>query len=442
MHQPYDLKNLQTIELHLLLEHLRLGPVHLKKHLAPLQYKELLSWGTISQEEVSWLESDKAEKIGNSILVINTIITSVFGAWMGLSGCIGCSLGALNILIPVLLLALFLSGVIGYSSFKFTKKQARTAIENQKIHNLELEVMKILNQKLDCKIEALHQYLNTSLFLLENDKEKVEMSSDDQDKFKTAFQAFDWLKQLKRVLKHRLEQFHDNKIYEIYMAELIKILRTIGKILIKHIRLAEMLNISKMPKSELNRNKNFIYKIPFIDILTNPKLAVPKTSIKSVFWWQDNVLGLMLGLAPSILGGFASMFVFVGGGPNVIRELGLTQLADFLIQPFSRFVEVLAALLVTGYFAFSYLYSSRKLSQRRHFLENTEKEITNEETGTLERNHQLTMLINIKVQIQKIISIFTILKQLDRYLKEKPYMTELSKLESQEEDNRFIHFPP
>jgi hypothetical protein len=154
-------------------------------------------------------------------------------------------------------------------------------------------------------------------------------------------------------------------------------------------------------------------RISFLKLLTDPAFAIPKFRTSTPSWFKGNVGSIMLGLIPTIWGGFASMFVFVGGFPNIARELGLISVANFLIQPWARVIELMLALTVTLYFGFSSLHLSRKLFQRKQLLEKTQKEITNEETRMLEKNHKLQLLSKVKMQIQKVVSIFNVLKKID-----------------------------
>jgi TRAP-type C4-dicarboxylate transport system permease small subunit len=100
----------------------------------------------------------------------------------------------------------------------------------------------------------------------------------------------------------------------------------------------------------------------------------------------------------------------VGGIPNIARELGFVNLANFLIQPTSRVVEIAIALLITCYFAFSFIYSSKKNWQRQTVLEQIKTELLDLETQLLECSHRLTILYKVKSFTQKIISMFNVLK--------------------------------
>lgn len=406
------LEDLSFTELHILLGHLRLGMDHLKQLLSPQQFQELIHWSGLTQDQKEKITSDKAEKTGNLALVINTILTSTFGAWMGLSGCFGSSLGSLKMLTFVGLLAFFVSGVLGYISLKYTKNQARQAVNTQRLHNLEFYLLQMINQKLDKKMETEIQYLNTAIFLLEQDKEQANDVKNIPQTFDNALEAFSWLKHLKGALKQRTEHLNHTLVYLLYWSEFSKIIKRIRKIFTKHMPVVE--DLAEEPEDKPAQQEDYdTSHVSFLKLLTDPAFAISKFRTSASSWFKGNVGSIMLGLIPTIWGGFASMFVFVGGFPNIARELGLISVANFLIQPWARVIELMLALTVTLYFGFSSIHLSRKLFQRKQLLDKTQKEITNEETRMLEKNHKLQLLLKVRTQIQKVVSIFNVLKKID-----------------------------
>lgn len=401
-------------QLHMVLKHLRLGVDHLKLMLTKNQYKELLKWCELTRDQKKQIATDTVERLGNMSLIINTILTSTFGAWMGLSGCIGLTLGNYAMLCSVTILAFFVSGLIGYVSLSMTKKQALNARDNQKLHNAQLKVLQIINQKLNEKSDSHAFYLNTATFLLEDFKGEC-TDKKENGLFTTKLEAYHWLDHFKRVLKLRLEDFGDFHMHELYRTELMQNTYRIQKSIGKHIDFVENLaEVTQKQKKELR----IVHTLPFLKVLSNPLFAVPKhkTLFAPFSWAKGNFRTLLLGLIPTIWGGFASMFVFVGGIPNIARELGFSELATLLSEPTARVIEISLAGAVTLYFAFSYLYSSKKCWQRQRILERTQKEIANEETLVLENTQKLKMLNKVKMYTQRIVSVFNILKKLDNNL--------------------------
>jgi hypothetical protein len=402
--EDFDLRQLE-----ILFKHVSLGHDHLKTILTKKQLADLFEWGDIRDEHKRQILATKAEKLGNMSLIINTILTSTFGAWMGLSGCIGFGLGSYKALTIISIIAFFVSGLTGYMSLNTTKQQAKLAIENQRLLNLQFRVLKAIISKVKEKINKQIQYLNSAIVILGG------MNTTDEVRKEFAFETlettYEWFEQLEVALQSRMEEVKGSSAFEFYQNQINQILYQIKKTFAKHIKYLENLSLTQQ---KINRNTQIMPSLPFLKILTNPAYGAPKYHQRPVLaWTKDNFTRILLGLTPTIWGGFASMFVFVGGIPNIARELGYTQLANFLIQPSSRVVEIGMALSVTSYFAFSFLYSYRKSWQRQSLLDQTTNEISTEETHLLEYSHKLNTLYKIKNFTQKIITIFNALKQVD-----------------------------
>jgi hypothetical protein len=415
-----NFEDLSLPQLHILLKHLSLGSDHLKLLLAPKQLNELYQACRLAEEQQEQIAANRLETLGNMSLTINTIMTSTFGAWMGLSGCIGLGLGSYKVLGVISFIAFFVSGFIGYMSLSTTKNQAYTALDNQCLHQLQLIILRLINQKTLEKIKTTAFYLHTATFLLENEH-TTENNSEECHLFKTSAEAYAWYEKLDQILKSRLKQVEHLTPYELYSKQISQMTYTVRKILAKHVKFLEHLASTNQKQQ---KSTQYLQTLPYLKILTNPSFGIPKyrTFVPSS-WISGNVGKLLLGLMPTIWGGFASMFVFVGGIPNITRELGFTSTADFLSQPEARVIEILMALGVTAYFAFSFLYSSRKIWQREKLLEKTEKEIANEETLLLTNTHLLTMLFKIKSHVQKFVSVFNILKKMDGETSNEPVST-------------------
>lgn len=166
---------------------------------------ELLGWCRLSQEQEEQMSAGRVELMGNMSLIINTILTSTFGAWMGLSACIGCGLGSIKMLTFISMVAFFVSGMIGYVSLTMTKNQARQSINNQRLHNLQLYVLQLINKKINEKADNAYFYLNTAVFVLQNEKSQLTMEKTNHS-FRSVANGYEWYEKLNHVLKIRLGQ--------------------------------------------------------------------------------------------------------------------------------------------------------------------------------------------------------------------------------------------
>ncbi len=407
------LEDFSLPQLNILLKHLRMGQDHLKLLLTPKQLKDLFHWCDLEKEEKKQISADRIEKLGNMSLIINTILTSTFGAWMGLSGCIGCTIGSYKMLAFISMIAFCVSTLIGYMSLKMTKKQAWNAIQNQVIHQFQLRVLKMINQKMKEKENSVVFYLHTAICILENNN----TNNNEQNRlnlFENSSQAYQWYEKLMSVLNDRLKEMKDTISTEIYQKQIQRVNFLIKKTLAKHTHFLESL---AMAKQQEKKRQQMMPALSFFKILTNPSFGIPKyrsltpTSGSGI---KKHFNQLLLGIIPTIWGGFASMFVFVGGIPNLAGELKFLWLHSLLISPFARAIEISLAGLMTCYFAFAFFYSSRKNWQRQQLLEQIKKEIANEEARLLENNHKLDMLFKLKMHTQKLISNFTVVKKMDQ----------------------------
>lgn len=406
-----QLEDFSLSQLNILLKHLRLGLDHLKLILTPKQLEQLFKWCDLEENQKKQISTDRIETLGNMSLIINTILTSTFGVWLGLSGCLQCGLGSFKMLMSISILAFFISGLTGYISLQTTKHQARKAISNQVIHQFQLRVLKLINAKVEGKQHASAFYLHTAIVILENNKEEASDNKNDFLSFRNTQEAYHWYEKLMSLLNFHLEEVNDENTAKIYENQIHRISFHIKKTIAKYFSILENLVAAK--KNE-KRRLQMMTTLPFLKILTTASNGFPKYRPASS--WM-NINQLLIGIIPTIWGSFSSMFVFVGGIPTIAGELDLLWLSSLLTTPLARIFEITLAGLITCYFAFAFLYSSRKSKQREQLVEEIEKDINQEETRLLENNHRLDMLYKIKMHVQKLISIFAVVKKIDQNLK-------------------------
>ena len=129
------LHNLSTKELLFILRHVQHGHEYNSKKLTREDYRYLLSLGSLSNNQTEKINSDKQEKVGNVSVVVNTILTSCFGAWLGFN-----AFTQHNIIsfmgIFIVLLGLSFGTLVGYLSFVLTHRQAKLASKNLQLCNV------------------------------------------------------------------------------------------------------------------------------------------------------------------------------------------------------------------------------------------------------------------------------------------------------------------
>ncbi|WP_419419370.1 hypothetical protein ACNVED_12765 [Legionella sp. D16C41] len=409
-----NLEDLNIIELEILLGHLRLGAAHLKKNLSKRQFKNLLHLGSLNITQHTNIQSDGKEKSGNVALVLNCIITSTFGAWMGFSGFMDLRLGSFITLAGITFIALITSSLVGYFSFKLTAENAQSAINTQKILNVQLHVTKLIFNKKQEQIESSIKYLNHSLhYLYKNTPSVGRMPSTEYCDFNENCDFIKWINDLCFVIGKKCEEVKIEKIYEFYADRLNEIINSLNSLLTTHwITNTE----GDITVCDLMEKKGWNLSLPdenssFIQVLSNP-VNKSGSFIKQKSWVSKNLLALIAGVIPTIMGGFASMFVFLAGGPNLARELGLHSLAQALRNPSARLVEFSIAVSLTIYYAVSYAYSNYKLFLRDEEAKKTKEKIVKKEQAIIDLTTKLNVLEKMKDQMMRIINIYTALEKI------------------------------
>jgi hypothetical protein len=410
MQAEYCLEDLSYLELTIMLQHLRLGLNHLKQHLEPKQLYRLLLLGQLGKQQKENIAADPAEKAGNLALVLNTIITSVFGAWMGLSGFIGFNLGSMLALACIVIIATLISGFIGYQSFKLTKAQAASAMTQQRLNNLQLKVLDLIQTRRLEAIKKIIAYLNQTVVKInQNLKDGDHQRQLPTSEFTTKDEIFSWLKKLNGAILEKIKQHRTEEIYQIYIHELNGTRKRLKHILSKNLEISEDF-------SEKTCHKTLQTNGSFIKILTDPTLITAKKTITKHSWYNNNIKAITVGLAPTILGGFASMFVFLGGAPSVSNALQLHQVEALLTSLPAKIIEFTMAVCLTIYFGYSHLYTNRKGFERKQELEHAQKLIVNQEKSMIELNVKLNMLLKVKQHLRKIKDMFIMLSKISHFL--------------------------
>lgn len=383
------IKNLSTLQLKYLYEHLRLGEQHLRKILDKEQFKQLLRLNYLNPEEKENIYPDKAEKTGNITFIINTIITGIFGAWLGLAGFTELKLTSYTALFSITTLTASLSGILGYYSFKQVQTDANSAVIKQKLLKLQIDTMSFVNQKYDESITATIKKINA--ILKEFDSNAPLFNKND---FSSEKQLSVWFENFTKMLQKEERICSQNKSYQFYAYELNDIKNNVKKIIFSK---------RKMIRAQTD-NPNYI------DILTRPEAATPKQPALRKSWLKGNLTRILVNLVPVLIGSFGSMFVFLTGTPSLSKEFGAHQILQAITSPTARVIEFLLAIALTLYYGFSNVYNFRKTFKRNDELEKTYKQIINQETESLETNAKLSMLKKINHLMKRLKATHNILQ--------------------------------
>lgn len=422
MSNNLQLEHLNLTELNILLGHLRLGEAHLKKQLNNEQYKSLLQLGSLNFDQKNKITSNKAEKSGQVALVLNTVITSVFGAWMGFSAFMGLKLDSPGELLCITLLALSISLIVGYYSFKLTAQNARTAIRKQKLLNVQAKILKLMIFKQEEFLTSNIKYLNHSLAYVESKSGQAnEIAKHPVYDFENQESFGQWRDKLVNAIKIKTEGITKRTIYQFYSDRLHKITELLSKKLNNDLFLNSEIFLNKTHSQLSIQTDN--EKNSFIHILAKPQsssFVMPRQKT----WFRDNFRSLIAGIVPTLLGGFASMFVFLAGGPNLARELGLMILEQRLRHPHSRLVEFSVALMLTLYYGISFVYNNYKNYLREHESDKTVRELVELDKRNVYLKRKLKILAEIKIDCRRIINIYTAIENIENHLVEQKEVKE------------------
>lgn len=385
------LHSLSCKQLISILRHVQYGHEHLSHQLSKNEYRDLLAIGSLSYNQVSRIASDRQEKIGNVAIVVNTILTSCFGAWLGFNAFTHHSI-ITPIGLIIILLAVVFGYSIGYLSYYLTHRQAKLISQHQQLANVERVIIEIIINKRQAKIERMKEHL----FQLLQEFSIVHHDRSDQSEKR----LFDLLNSLRNTAKINM-----NKVV---------------KRAIKNIER----NIQKLQTSEIIKNtdeplthstdfflNNALTNASYIKTLTKSTIVKKYHIPKVNNWLKKNFAGVLVGLVPTFLGSFASMFVFLNGIPALLHGLGFAIVFDPTQILYLKKMGLMTALLLSLYFAYSHIHSNYKAFKRSKQLELSEKKVADLSNQMLLLMSQINKWYKIYYQLQLIRDIQSILAQ-------------------------------
>lgn len=367
-----------------ILRHVQLGHEYLSKKLPRQEYQDLLSIGSLSNNQLSRMKSDRQEKVGNVSIVVNTILTSCFGAWLGFS-----AFSQISFISPfgfiIILCALGFGFLTAYLSYSLTHSQARLAFKKQQLCNVEQVVIDIIINKRKTKITALQEKINHILMSLDK---TININNDTCNENK----LFDCLK--------KMSQPFANAQYKTLIA---KSYRTIQY----SVKKLTFDKDQKIERKEGFDSADFLINTSmtnasYIKILTKTDIDARHQIPKVDNWLRRNSMGILVGLLPTFLGSFASMFVFLNGLPALLAGIGVhfgfTATEVFALKQSA----LLLALSISLYFAYSHIHSNYKAFKRAKQIEISENIIEEKTHQMLQLMSQLTQWSKIYYQLQLI----------------------------------------
>lgn len=411
------LKDLNLIELNTMLKHIRLGKEHLEKTLSPETFQKFLRLSTLKQHEKEKIKSDAQERTGNIALVLNTVVTGIVGIWLGLAGFSGLNLRSVLILIFLVIFLAGISGWLGFVSYQITKRKSQEVMINKKLRLIELRILEEIQRHRESSLRKDVKEIQKALMILapnwgKNKRERAALSRAlRSDKPKA--QIYEILQDLvlENISLDEAGAFHPKLKTKI--EDCLQKLQTLCAEFTE-----QQEKTQGEPKADFNKagakdymlSRTYTGASNYVKILTTPGVESETVAPAPPKWFKNNAVTLATGLAPTLFGGFSSMFVFLGGAPNVLRAFEIHIPDAALHQASIQVTGIGVALGLTLYYCYSYVHSNYKSFLREKEVEKTEKEVAEEGEIVSKLTVRHNKLIEIKAILEELTFTQTILK--------------------------------
>ncbi len=376
-----QLHKLTPAELLLLHKHIKLGKEHLQKALSEEEITAIFELATIPEEAERNLSTTKAEVLGQESLVVNTIITATLGAWMGLSTFLTLRVDSPPLFFGILSFALLVGSFVGYQSGLLKKRSSGRALDKRKLQDLEMAILKETNhhrkEEIKEKTRELHLVLeelgiSSKIGIIDKDTNMHEI-------------CLAWVNDLYQNIQDNPNKYPQRSSFIAHLEEIKE-------------------DLQKTLKEEAVKDQETTKFNQIMAKLTHASFNPQEVTLQP--WIQTNLNSLIVGLTPTLFGGFSSLFVYLGGAPTLAKEMGHEPLFHFLTQPNTKMIEMIIAISVTIYFAFSFLYLNRKAYKRDQEIAKIDIYLTQEENTMNGLDDKLLKLKETLTLMQKIQQFF------------------------------------
>lgn len=384
----HQLEDLTPAELILLQQHIKLGEKHLKQLLNAQELQTLFLLGEHVKEGSKKLPRDPREVTGNVTLILNTIFTAIFGAWMGFSGFWNLGLKSKFAFFSISILALLVGVTVGYQTVKMVRAHARADIHTQQLHQLQTLLLEKIRQK--------------------REEEEKELKSE-ISKFLATFGgkvSFVAQTEVSALLQQKIASYPPSSAIRVYTSELNKLGKEVVKEWTEIFHGSEIESIHPDREEEKPRVLNSMIRKLIEEPARNP--ITPRS------WISEHFRELITSLIPTMLGGFSSLFVYLGGAPEILKTLGYHALFVEITSPFAKSIQFALMLLMTGMLAASSFHNNRNAFRRRQELEKTEKKIIEMQGFLTLIDAKLQKLSALKGTLEKIVAIYAIVDELNK----------------------------
>lgn len=386
------LNDLAIEELQIILEHLKLGMPHLKKQLTPKQFNELEVFGAIEDADSVKFKSNKIEKFCHLAMVLNSIISGIFGVWMGFVASLDLDIA--SNLIPVTGFALLCGGIMGIATIIANIKKSKNAVSQIRLQNFESQVFEEIHQKQQRLLSEITEKLKKRYVLIAGAlPEKEPKNFEKKEDFCSWFYLFH------QAIHQKLNKFPKEDIFQHYRNEALRILRQTEE---TYIKAAEL--IGNFAASLRKNVTTFQFKeIPVLNLLMDPSLSKPKEEIEKDGWGKKNIFNMALTLIPAILGSLGSILMWCNS-ITIFRSFFLYIEGNGLSLPSqcTPCTKMVISIIFTSNFAFFYFYSQKKTLMRKSKINEKRKSLLNQEAMTVQMSQRLNLMLSLDARIEEI----------------------------------------
>jgi predicted nucleic acid-binding protein len=219
--------------------------------------------------------------------------------------------------ILIIIMAVIFGFTTGYLSYLFTFRQEKLALQTQRLCNVRRVLTEIIITKRTTKIEFIRNKVKAILSIMN--------IMDESNPDNSPNRIFDGITRL-------IPPAEDSPFFHLYNKLHANIIKNIKKIMHdKGPRSPDLENNYNSTDFLLN---NSLTSATYIRILTKSEDASRNKIPKVHNWLRTNISGIAVGLLPTFLGSFASMFVFLNGFPTLVDnlhvEFGLSVIRTFI----------------------------------------------------------------------------------------------------------------
>jgi hypothetical protein len=366
------LDDFNITQLNGILKNVKLGSQHLRSWLTHHEYQRLLGIGQLTKEQKKALKADIEEKSGNTARILNTLLTSILGFWIGVSDLMDAWSKPTTEIIFIVAFCVAAAVFIGNLAYRFVDREAKAAIDQIKLANFQRQIIGTIIQHREAALKKLSTFVDQQL----SDKKAPLWRHGEQQEDTEQY----IIKKLQHLRDKLLES--DYQPYKPLLSSLTELLESLSE---SH----KKKQLATLGKGDLQT-------------LTEPNLSAATSRPKKTFWqWlSENKMKAFLDTLPVMVGTAASLFVFSLGVPSAAEKLGFHRFKGLLSIGNVKILAITMTIAITIYFGISQCKFLYRAFKRNAELEATRRKITNAEEKAMRLSNIYNMCMQLKEKLK------------------------------------------